>query len=157
MPVIYGSRDWLVEALYGYIEHMVNNCRVRSDLELQARPYGNFISIQIRNHGRGLPKQAGTRSFLPFGRSPAGGDKAEAGLSGLELGMALCRHVVELHRGSMRLNEEDGDITSFVLELPAGAPPESISPDLGADQVRRYAEDLTRLMQRQRQNKAPTN
>jgi hypothetical protein len=37
LPVIYGSRAWLVEALYGYIEYMVKNCRLRSDLELQIR------------------------------------------------------------------------------------------------------------------------
>lgn len=153
LPVIYGSREWLVEALFGYIEHMLQNCRIRSDLELQARPYGNFISLQIRNHGRGLPKHSETRSFLPFGQ-PALGSSA-AGSQGLGLGMALCKHVVELHRGSMRLNDEDGDITSFVLELPAGAPPESISPNLGAEQAKRYAEDLTRLMQRQR--KAPVS
>ncbi len=153
LPIIYGSRAWLVEALYGYIEHMVRHCRVRSDLELQARPYGNFISLQIRNHGRGLPKLNDTRSFLPFSR-PTGDAKEKAGVGGLGLGMALCKHIVELHRGSLRLNDEDGDITAFVIELPAGAPPEAINPDLGTEQARRYAEDLTRLMQRQRGAKA---
>lgn len=148
LPVIYGSREWLVEALFGYIEYMLQNCSVRSDLELLARPYGNFISLQIRNHGRGLPKHGDVRSFLPFGQSAPG--SSTTGAAGLGLGMALCKHVVELHHGSMRLNDEDGDITSFVLELPAGAPPESISPNLGAEQAKRYAEDLTRLMQRQR-------
>ena len=147
-PVIYGSRDWLVEALYGYIEYMLQNCHVRSDLELLARPFGNFISLQIRNHGRGLPKKSDARSYLPFGQSAQG--KSATDLQGLGLGMALCKHVVELHHGSMRLNEVDGDITSFVLELPAGAPPEAISPNLGAEQAKRYAEDLTRLVQRQR-------
>jgi signal transduction histidine kinase len=154
LPVIYGSRDWLVEALYGYIEHMVKNCRIRSDLELQARPYGNYVSLQIRNHGRGLPKKAETRSFLPFGQMA---NNTKAGVSpnnNLGLGMALCKHVVELHRGSMKLNEEDGDITAFVLELPAGAPSETTNPNLDAEQARRYAEDLTRLMQRQRKVQA---
>ena len=50
--------------------------------------------------------------------------------------------------------DEDGDITAFVLELPAGAPPDSINPTLGTEQARRYAEDLTRLMRRQRQTQA---
>lgn len=150
LPVIYGSRDWLVEALYGYIEHLLLNCSVRSDLELQARPYGNFVSLQIRNHGRALPKQADSRAASALAQARARAAGAEA-THKLALGMSLCRHVVELHRGSMRLNDEDGDITAFVLELPAGAPPEAISPTLGAEQARRYAEDLTRLMQRQRQ------
>lgn len=150
LPVIYGSRDWLVEALNGYIEHMLQHCRERSDLELQARPYGNFLSLQIRNHGRGLSTQSQTRSSQPTRQSASKPASAKA-TQQLGLGMALCKHVVELHRGSMKLKDEDGDITAFVLELPAGAPSESINPNLGAEQARRYAEDLTRLMQRQRQ------
>lgn len=155
LPVIYGSRDWLVEALNGYIDHMLQNCRVRSDLELQIRPYGNFLSLQIRNHGRAQPKQASARKVLPTGAAAKGNTPGKADLPRLELGMALCKHVVELHRGSMKLKDEDGDITAFVLELPAGAPSESINPNLNAEQAKRYAEDLTRLMQRQR--KASSN
>ena len=152
LPVIYGSRAWLVEALYGYIEYMVKNCRLRSDLELQIRPCGNFISLQIRNHGRALPKHSASAAFKPFTQGL--GAPGEAGeLAGLGLGLALCKQVVELHRGSMKFNDEDGDITAFVLELPAGAPAESVNPELGAEQARRYAEDLTRLMQRKRQAK----
>lgn len=155
LPVIYGSRDWLVEALNGYIEHMLQHCRERSDLELQARPYGNFLSLQIRNHGRGLSTQSHTRASPPIRQGTTQPASAKATQQQLGLGMALCKHVVELHRGSMKLKDEDGDITAFVLELPAGAPSDSINPNLGAEQARRYAEDLTRLMQRQRQ--ASTN
>lgn len=152
MPVLYGSRPWLVEALHGYIEHLVRNCRLRSDLELQIRPFGNFISLQIRNHGRAMPKHTGSAAFRPFTQG-LGAPSGDAVVSGIGLGLALCKRVVELHRGSLKFNEEDGDITAFVLELPAGAPPESVSPELGAEQARRYAEDLSRLMQRQRQAK----
>ena len=148
LPVIYGSRDWLVEALYGYIEHMVRHCRLRSDLELLARPYGNYVSLQIRNHGRGLPKHNDSRSFLPFGH--LGAEKGQEGSHGLGLGLALCKQIVELLHGSMRLIDEDGDITAFVMEMPAGAPPTVTNGNLDAEQARRYAEDLTRLMQRQR-------
>ncbi len=59
-----------------------------------------------------------------------------------------------MHRGNLRLAVEEGDINALVLELPAGAPADMINPELGAEQARRYAEDLTRLMQRQRQNVA---
>lgn len=148
LPVIYGSRDWLVEALYGYVEYMLKHCRVHSDLELVARPYGNFLSLQIRNHGRGLPLQAAARSHLPFSQQ-AKGAKGKP-LQSLGLGMALCKQIVELHHGNLKLNEEGDDISEFVLELPAGAPGDAIVPNLDAEQARRYAEDLMRLMQRQR-------
>lgn len=151
LPVIYGSRDWLVEALYGYIEYMLKHCRVRSDLELVARPYGNFLSLQIRNHGRGLPLQAASRSHLPFSQQAKGASGGQP-LQSLGLGMALCKQIVELHHGSLKLSEEDDEITAFVLELPAGAPGDAVVPNLDAEQARRYAQDLMRMMQRQRAN-----
>lgn len=150
MPVIYGSRAWLVEALYGYIEYLIKNCRLRSDLALQIRPFGNFISLQIRNHGRAQPKHSASAAFRPFTQGL--GAPGEAGeVAGLGLGLALCKQVVELHRGSMKFTDEDGEITAFVLELPVGAPVENVNPEVGPEQARRYAEDLTRLIQRERQ------
>lgn len=147
LPVVYGSRGWLVEALYGYVEHLVLECRVKSDLELAARPYGNFIELQIRNHGRSVNRQADGKNVLPFAAAMAGKNAPHT----LGLGLPLCRHVVELHRGHLKLTEEDGEITALILELPTGAPPDSDASDQDSQQVRRYAEDLSRLMQRQRQ------
>lgn len=149
LPVIYGSSDWLVEALYGYIEYTVRHCRIRSDLELNARPYGNFVSLQIRNRGRGLPKHLETRSFLPFGNVAATKPDGQPETA-LGLGLPLCKRIVELHRGHMKIDEEDGEVLAFDLELPAGAPAECSNGQMDVEQARRYAEDLTRLMQRQR-------
>lgn len=156
LPVIYGSRDWLVEALYGYVEYLVCHCQIESDLELQVRPYGNFVSLQFHNHGLVVSKDVAARSSLPFGRALT----RPAEVQGLEphtlgLGLALCKHVIELHRGGVRLEESDDIASSLCIELPAGAPPETVNPQLGAEQARRYAEDLTRLMQRQRQLAQP--
>ncbi len=151
LPVIYGSHDWLVEALYGYIEYLVCHCNVTSDLEISVRPLGNFACLQIRNHGRGLTRSNESRAAMPFGQAThnhhGASHKAPRTLG---LGMALCKQVIELHRGGIRLEEEEGEVSSLFVELPAGAPPQAVNPDLGAEQAKRYAEDLTRLMQRQR-------
>jgi len=151
LPVIYGSRDWLVEALYGYIEYLVCHCNVKSDLEIAVRPLGNFVCLQIRNHGKGVTRAIEARSSMPFGQAThhRQGTPHKAPKT-LGLGMALCKQVIELHRGAIRLEEEDGEVSSLLVELPAGAPPQSVNPELGAEQAKRYAEDLTRLMQRQR-------
>lgn len=152
LPVVYGSQDWLVEALYGYVEYLVMHCNVKSDLEIVVRPHGNFVSMQIQNHGKGLSKATESRSTMPFGQSTHNRDGApHQAPRTLGLGMALCKKIVELHRGGVRLDEEDSVVTSLFIELPAGAPPEDVNPDLGAEQAKRYAEDLTRLMLRQRQ------
>lgn len=151
LPVIYGSHDWLVEALFGYVEYLVCHCNVKSDLEILVRPLGNFVCLQIRNHGKGLTRSAEVRGAMPFGQATHNRQGASHQPPGtLGLGLALGKHVIELHRGGIRLEEEDGDVSSLFIELPAGAPPQSVNPELGAEQAKRYAEDLTRLMKRQR-------
>lgn len=156
LPVIYGSHDWLVEALYGYIEYLVCHCNVTSDLEISVRPLGNFVCLQIRNHGRGLTRSTESRAAMPFGQATHNRQGApQKTPKTLGLGMALCKQVIELHRGGIRLEESDDEVSSLFVELPAGAPPADVNPELGAEQAKRYAEDLTRLMQRQR--KAASN
>lgn len=153
LPVIYGSRDWLVEALHGYIEYLICHCNLNSDLDLTVHPHGAFVSLHIRNNGKLFSRANELRAALPFEQTSPGrvGARGNAPRS-LGLGMALCRQIVALHRGGVRLIEEDGEVSSLFIELPSGAPPADINQDIGTEQAKRYAEDLSRLMRRQRQS-----
>ena len=149
LPVVYGSRDWLVEALVGYIEYMVKRCGAQHQIEFQIRPFGNFLSFHLHNQGRRVSKNVPSKNFMPF--SELGNKQAKAhGESSLNLSLPICKRVIELHHGFLKVKEEENEISMLTIELPVGAPPEDIAPNLGAEQARRFAEDLSRLMQRQR-------
>ena len=149
LPVIYGSRDWLLEALVGYIEYMVKRCGAQHQIEFQIRPFGNFLSFHLNNQGKRVAKNVPQKNFMPF--SELGNKHAKAqGESSLNLSLPICKRVIELHHGLLKVKEEENEISMLTIELPVGAPPEDIAPHLGAEQARRFAEDLSRLMQRQR-------
>lgn len=142
LPTLYGSRPWLVRALAEYMHYMAGRTQEGSDFLLTAKGGGNFIILQLRNTGQGMPAHLRDRAFLPFHRG--GGSPGE---SGLGLSLALCKRVVELHKGHVRLVESDDETTELILELPAGGVREAEDPD-GLQQAQRYAQDIARLMQR---------
>ncbi|MEY2632275.1 MAG: hypothetical protein RIR00_929 [Pseudomonadota bacterium] len=139
LPVIYGSERWLVEALHGYLEYITSHIPTASVIDIRLQGFGNFVLIVISNSGRVMNPQK-----MKHARPLAELNDAKAGIA---LGLPLCQRIVELHKGNLKMEEEDGAVLRFEIELPAGAPATGEQFSLSADQARRYAEDLSRMMQ----------
>jgi CheY-like chemotaxis protein len=71
-----------------------------------------------------------------------------------QIGLKLCRHIVSLHGGQLREEEEDG-VRNFLIELPTGAPHRNDQSQLDVAQAQRYATDLAALMSRARTHGKP--
>ncbi len=68
-----------------------------------------FIQVEIRDTGRGIPKDNLERIFEPFFTTKADG-------SGL--GLAVSHHIIEEHHGYIKVESEVGGGTSFFINLP---------------------------------------
>jgi len=146
LPVLYGSAHWLGLALDACLDNAIRHAGNGTDIGLSAIGCGNFVRITLRNKGRGLqPAVARQRLIKPPMRGQSARETSPC--LGIGLGLPLARHVIELHRGQLALEQElDGFITC-TIELPAGASPHP-SPDLDLAQAQRYANDLIRLIAR---------
>ncbi len=142
LPVIYGSAHWLGLALDACLDNAICHSENGTDIGLSAIGCGNFVRISLRNKGRGLqPALLRQRLMQPLMR----GQSASETSPGLGLGLPLARHVVELHRGRLALEQELDGFVTCTIELPAGASPHP-APDLDLAQAQRYANDLVRLI-----------
>lgn len=144
LPLIYGSRTFLVEALAGYLRHLLRRLPRGVDLLVSAKPKGNFVLLSIANFGQTPPPGATHRSLLPLLKA---GGAAKPGAS-LELALPLCKRVIELNGGSLRFDGDEHELNRITFELPVGAPALD-EQALAMQQAQRYAEDLLALMQRQ--------
>jgi signal transduction histidine kinase len=142
LPVIYGSKTFLIQAVAGYLRHLVEHIAPGANILISARAKGNFMLLGITNFGRSAPPNGSTRLFLPLL-----GNGAATKTDGLGLTLPLCKRVVELNGGHLRLEKEGNEVSRIVLELPIGAPAVD-TRDLGLKQAERYAQDLLTLMQR---------
>lgn len=154
LPVVYGSMAWLVEALSGYLEYCLHAAPVVIDFEVRLRGFGNFVLISVESGASYVPPHERNIAFSPFvgavARRAPSAAREEADVLGL--GLPLCKRIVDLHGGHVRL-EQDGSQQAFrfEIELPCGdAAGGRLVDQKGLEQARRYAEDMASMMRRYR-------
>jgi two-component system phosphate regulon sensor histidine kinase PhoR len=78
----------------------------------------------VADTGEGIPASELSRVFERFYRV----DKARARQTGgTGLGLAIVRHVAEAHGGTVRVESELGQGSTFTVTLPVSGPPTSAS------------------------------
>lgn len=76
--------------------------------------------ISVADNGSGIPADKLRQIFEPFFSTK---DRDEQGQGGTGLGLALCRDVIEAHKGRIRVESTVGKGTTFTLKLPLAPPP----------------------------------
>ena len=90
--------------------------------------------IAIEDRGPGVPLELRTRIFEPFARGRA--TDRTAG-SGLGLGLAICRRIVDGHGGAIDVEDRPGGGARFVVRLPASRNSDRLTPIDGAPALQR--------------------
>ena len=80
---------------------------------VQVRADRGRASIVVRNQGQGISKEDQVRIFQKFERAAS-----EKESRGLGLGLYIVSHILEAHRGSIRVESELGHGATFIVELP---------------------------------------
>jgi two-component system phosphate regulon sensor histidine kinase PhoR len=75
-----------------------------------------WVTLTVRDHGCGVARGEQRKIFRKFYRTATA---AKSDVSGLGLGLAMCRYVVREHGGRIVLNSAPGKGSEFVVWLPA--------------------------------------
>ena len=90
-------------------------------LEVNARVTPDSLVLTVRDHGPGLPLAMRGREAELFEKFTRG--QSESATPGVGLGLAICKAIVDAHRGQIVAgNAQDGG-AEFTLTLPRRAPP----------------------------------
>ena len=113
------------------LEQIVNNLVVNamqfsppgSEIRVRAGAQGNHAVVEVADEGAGISAELLPRIFEPFVQGPAVSGRPS---SGLGIGLALARQLVELHGGELRVHSGGpGQGSLFTMTLPLIArPPE---------------------------------
>jgi two-component system sensor histidine kinase KdpD len=90
----------------------------QGDIEIVARKNGEWVEVAVQDRGPGLPAGMEERVFELFERGVQ-----QAATSGVGLGLAICKAIVEAHGGQIRADNRSGGGARFMFTLPAGRPP----------------------------------
>ncbi len=78
----------------------------------------DYEDISVEDDGPGLPAGKEEEIFKKFERG-----QKESATTGVGLGLAICRAIVEAHGGTIRAENRRGSGARFVFSLPRGNPP----------------------------------
>ena len=88
---------------------------------VKASALPNALVFTVRDHGPGLPAVLKGREAELFDKFTRG--KVESATPGVGLGLAICKAVVDAHRGQISAANAEGGGAEFKVTLPRRAPP----------------------------------
>jgi PAS domain S-box-containing protein len=114
--VVSGDPDRLQQVLWNLLSNAVKFTPPGGRVEVELRRAGRQAVVRVSDTGRGIAP-----AFLPhaFERFRQAEQSTTRQYGGLGLGLAIVRHLVELHGGSVRAESEgEGRGATFTVELP---------------------------------------
>jgi signal transduction histidine kinase len=100
-------------------------------IRLESSADGETVDLTIRDTGCGIAADKLPRIFDPFYSTKQGPDAS--GKGGTGLGLSACRHIIESHRGRLRVESTVGLGTAFTIKLPVyQSPPLTTLPTTSA-------------------------
>jgi signal transduction histidine kinase/FixJ family two-component response regulator len=117
--LVLADASLLRRTLGNLLSNAVKFSDVGTAIEVRARPAGEYVEVEVADHGVGLPPWEVSRVFDPFFRARSSVANA---VRGTGIGLALVREYVRSMDGEVSLTSEPGAGSVFGFTLPAAAP-----------------------------------
>jgi two-component system sensor histidine kinase SenX3 len=112
---VWADRRQLVSAVANLLDNAVKYSDPGATVDLRARRSAQEVTLEVRDHGIGIPEADQERIFERFYRV----DRARRrDTGGTGLGLAIVRHVARNHGGHVTLQSIEGEGSTFGLPLP---------------------------------------
>ncbi len=116
LPRVRADKDKLAQILMNLIDNAIKFNRDSGEVELRAKPGDKFITMTIKDTGKGISEEDLPRIFERFYRA----DKAHShDVAGTGLGLAIVKHLLEAHQGTISVESTPGKGSTFTVTLPA--------------------------------------
>lgn len=115
----------LVErVLCNLLENAAKYTPLGSTIEFSAAIHGNWAALTVADDGPGVAPGREEEMFEKFTRG-----ERESARSGVGLGLAICRAIVEAHGGKISCARSSMGGAAFIITLPLGQPPSTENLD----------------------------
>ncbi len=144
LPAIMGDPDRLQQVVWNLVSNAVKFTPQCGRIDVRLRKEGSCLSLSVTDDGKGIEPEFLPHVFERFRQADSTSTRAHGGLG---LGLAIVRHLVELHGGSVQAESAGlGHGSTFTVRLPLTAPlegtprpkpaAEPVDPDVRLDGVR---------------------
>ncbi len=126
VPLVECDAVLVERVLANLLENIGKYTPPLTPVEILVQAAGAEVRVSVRDHGPGVPKGQEESIFEKFTRG-----SAESSTPGVGLGLAICRAIVEAHRGRIWVEPTFPQGATFTFSLPMGAPP-AVDPAVDA-------------------------
>ncbi|CCE24550.1 PAS domain S-box protein [Methylotuvimicrobium alcaliphilum] len=122
---VQADQTRLKQTLLNLISNAIKYNREGGLVAVEAMPKDSeYLSIQITDTGRGIPKERLPELFQPFNRL----DAENSAIEGTGIGLTISRRIVEMMGGAIEVESEVGVGSRFMITLPAASNPTLSEP-----------------------------
>jgi PAS domain S-box-containing protein len=109
LPEIEVDEDQIKRVFLNLIANGIQAMENGGTLTVSTRKAEDFVEISFKDTGVGIPQDNMDKMFSPFFTTKA---------TGMGVGLAICKKIVESHDGTIHLENEVGKGTTFTVKLP---------------------------------------
>ncbi len=117
LPLVKGDVGRMRQVVLNLLNNAAKFTPERGEIILRAREDGTSLIVEVQDTGRGITEEEQKRLFEPYHRLESDREY----LSGLGLGLALCKTLVELHGGRIWVESQAGKGSTFGFSVPLEA------------------------------------
>jgi len=113
--LVVGDGDQLFQVLRNLVENAVKYGRRGGEVRIGARIDGDQVAIAVADDGEGIAREHQHRLTERFYRV---GKARSRTVEGTGLGLAIVKHIMNRHRGRLRIDSRPGEGSTFTVYLP---------------------------------------
>jgi two-component system phosphate regulon sensor histidine kinase PhoR len=113
LPSVLADKDRVRQVITNLVHNAIKFTPAGGRITITSRALEGSVVVHIADTGIGIPEEDLPRVFERFYK----GDKARAG-GGTGMGLAIAKHVIQAHGGSIWVRSEEGKGSTFAFSLP---------------------------------------
>jgi signal transduction histidine kinase len=115
LPPVLIDREAMAQAISNLLDNAIKYSGRVKQLSITVKTVDSDLSIEIADHGIGIPRAEQAKVFEKFYRV---GNGLVHDVKGSGLGLSLVKHIIEAHNGTIAVESDVGKGSRFTILLP---------------------------------------
>jgi two-component system phosphate regulon sensor histidine kinase PhoR len=115
VPDFYADPNSITMAFLNLLDNSVKYSADRKQIDVRITSNNGFVDLSVIDKGVGIPESEQQKIFDKFYR---GSDPSVRKIRGSGIGLAITKHVAEIHGGEVHVKSEPGEGSAFTLRIP---------------------------------------
>jgi NtrC-family two-component system sensor histidine kinase KinB len=114
LPRVKADANKIIWVLTNLITNALHYSERGGNIRVSAEHFGPYVHVSVSDNGSGIPFEVQSKIFDKFVQI-----KSDKALGGSGLGLTICKEIVRAHGGTIWVDSNPGEGSTFTFTLPA--------------------------------------